>query len=59
MEDISKKSIGTDGKPIMTPGQELDISKRSKQYPTPPCALDGTSQPSKTFKILKKQLETT
>lgn len=58
MEDVSKKSIGSDGKPIITPGQELDISKRSKQYPTPPCALDATSKSSKTFKKFKKQLET-
>jgi len=42
---------------MITPGQELDISKRSKGYPTPPCALDATAKPSKTYKSFKKKLE--
>lgn len=57
MKDEEKKSINADGSPILTPGQELDISKRSKRYPTPPCALDATTKTSKTFKSLKKQLD--
>jgi len=57
MKDEQKKSVNPDGSPMITPGQELDISKRSKGYPTPPCALDATIKPSKTFKSLKKHLD--
>ena len=57
MKDEEKKSVNADGSPILTPGQELDISKRSNRYPTPPCALDATTKTSKTFKSLKKQLD--
>ena len=57
MKDIEKKSVDGQGNPINTPGQELDISKRSNEYPTPPCALDSTSRSGKTFKSFKKQLD--
>jgi hypothetical protein len=57
MKDEQKKSVNPDGSPMITPGQELDISKRSKGYPTPPCALDATIKPSKTYKSFKKKLE--
>ena len=57
MRDEDKKSINADETPMITPGQELDISKRSKGYPTPPCALDATNKKTKTFKSLKKQLD--
>jgi hypothetical protein len=59
MKDVEKKSLNSDGSSIKAPGQELDISKRSNRYPTPPCALDATTKSSKqkTFKTLKKELE--
>lgn len=28
---------------VKTPGQTIDISKRSKHFPTPPCDLDSTA----------------
>jgi hypothetical protein len=58
MKDEEKKSLNPDGSPMITPGQELDISKRSNRYPTPPCALDSTTQSNITFKSFKKKLET-
>jgi len=57
MRDEDKKSLNADDSPMITPGQELDISKRSKGYPTPPCALDATTK-STTYKSFKKKLET-
>jgi len=33
-KDIFKKTI------VKTPGQTMDISKRSKDFPTPPCEMD-------------------
>lgn len=33
-KDVDKKTK------VKTPGQEMDISKRSKEYPTPPCEMD-------------------
>lgn len=57
MKDEEKKSVNPDGSPMITPGQGLDISKRSIEYPTPPCALDATTKSSKTFKSLKKKLD--
>lgn len=56
MRDEDKKSLNADGTPMITPGQELDISKRSIGYPTPPCALDSTTSPV-TFKTFKKKLD--
>ena len=57
MRDEDKKSLNADGSSIITPGQELDISKRSNRYPTPPCALDATAKRT-TYKSFKKKLET-
>jgi hypothetical protein len=51
MKDKDKKSINSNNKPIITPGQVLDISKRSKTYPTPPCALDSTTKSGKLAEI--------
>jgi hypothetical protein len=56
MRDEDKKSLNADGTPMITPGQELDISKRSIEYPTPPCALDSTSSEI-SFKNFKKKLD--
>lgn len=36
-KDVRKKTK------VKTPGQNMDISKRSKQFPTPPCDLDATA----------------
>jgi hypothetical protein len=36
-KDIRKKTK------VKTPGQRMDISKRSKHFPTPPCDLDSSS----------------
>lgn len=33
-KDVDKKTK------VKTPGQGMDISKRSKEYPTPPCEMD-------------------
>jgi hypothetical protein len=33
-KDIEKKTK------VQTPGQSMDISKRSKEFPTPPCEMD-------------------
>ena len=33
-KDILKKTK------VITPGQKMDISKRSRNYPTPPCEMD-------------------
>lgn len=33
-KDVDKKTK------VKTPGQEMDISKRNKEYPTPPCEMD-------------------
>lgn len=55
MRDEDKKSINSDGTPLITPGQVMDISKRSEEFSTPPCVLDATAGKLK-YKDLKKKL---
>lgn len=55
MRDENKKSLNSDGSPMITPGQTMDISKRQSENQTPPCALDATAGKLK-FKDLKKKL---
>jgi len=42
-EVISEKKDKEKKTKVRTPGQSMDISKRSKDFPTPPCDLDSTS----------------
>lgn len=42
-EVISEKKDTAKKTKVLTPGQKMDISKRSKDFPTPPCDLDSTA----------------
>ena len=42
-EVISEKKDIVKKTKAKTPGQSMDISKRSKDFPTPPCDLDSTA----------------
>lgn len=42
-EVISEKKDTAKKTKVRTPGQKMDISKRSKDFPTPPCDLDSTA----------------
>ena len=42
-EMISEKKDTAKKTKVRTPGQNMDISKRSKDFPTPPCDLDSTA----------------
>jgi hypothetical protein len=42
-EVISEKKDTVKKTKAKTPGQSMDISKRSKDFPTPPCDLDSTA----------------
>ena len=42
-EVISEKKDTEKKTKVRTPGQDMDISKRSKDFKTPPCDLDSTA----------------
>lgn len=42
-EMISEKKDTAKKTKVRTPGQNMDISKRNKDFPTPPCDLDSTA----------------
>lgn len=42
-EVLSEKKDAAKKTKVRTPGQTMDISKRSKNFPTPPCDLDSTA----------------
>ena len=42
-EMISEKKDTVKKTKVRTPGQNMDISKRNKDFPTPPCDLDSTA----------------
>ena len=42
-EVISEKKDTEKKTKVRTPGQSMDISKRSKDFKTPPCDLDSTA----------------
>lgn len=42
-EVVSEKKDTEKKTKVRTPGQEMDISKRNKKFPTPPCDLDSTA----------------
>ena len=39
-EVISEKKDIVKKTKVKTPGQKMDISKRNRNYPTPPCEMD-------------------